>query len=534
MIDEDFEDLDGRPGFDLSRVDVSLLASPVVVRALAGIVVAALVLAWPDRTDQILARLIGVAVISVSATALWAAVRVRPVRLDGAVPAVLGLAAAGWLFLSPNQSDVVLARLIGVGAIALALRDLVEPVWRRTSESAAWIGARSAALVGVGTLLLSFPAEVFAALTTIAALGWIILSVVVIVATLDARTAGVTDYAESMQLVADWLDERPKSADDRQALYDKILFEGAATGRRIARFVALMSFASVIASMGVITDSTAVVIGAMLIAPLMTPLMGMAISLVMGWPRRLGRSALVSLGGIALAITIGALLGLMISTVIDPATNAQIVGRSSPTVLDLVIAMAAGAAGAYGLSRPDVSDSLPGVAIAISLVPPLTVVGISYSQGNWASGNGALLLFATNMLAILIMGGVTFVLTGVTPLRRATENQHRVRTAISAIGGLSALVVGGLLLNGAQIGSNLLEQSTAEATVTEWLDDHPDHLLVGVDVDGDTVVVTIVGPSSGAPTVESLAGALAEALERTVTADLSLTVQERDIAVGGD
>jgi len=162
----------------------------------------------------------------------------------------------------------------------------------------------------------------------------------------------------------------------------------------------------------------------------MTPLMGMAISLVMGWPNRLTRSAVVAAAGILLAISIGLLLGWIAPTVIDTTTNGQILARSTPTILDMITAVAAGAAGAYGLSRPDVSDSLPGVAIAISLVPPLSVVGIAYSQSDWEAGSGALLLFATNMVAILIVGGITFVFTGVTPLARITENQHRVRTAV--------------------------------------------------------------------------------------------------------
>jgi uncharacterized hydrophobic protein (TIGR00271 family) len=296
------------------------------------------------------------------------------------------------------------------------------------------------------------------------------------------------------------------------------------------RFFTLMGFASVIASMGVITDSTAVVIGAMLIAPLMTPLMGMAISLVMGWPTRLKRSALVASGGIVFAIGVGALIGLVVPAVIDTTTNSQILGRSSPTILDLIIALAAGAAGAYGLSRPDVSDSLPGVAISISLVPPLSVVGIAYSQGDWIAGNGALVLFMTNMLAILTMGGVTFILTGVAPLQRATQNQHRVRTSIGAITVFAVLVVGALLLNGAQIARNLFEQSSTEEVVNDWLDDYPMHSLFRVNLDGDTVTATIVGPSTGAPTAQSLATQLQNDLEDAVTVDLRLIVEERDIA----
>lgn len=529
--DADLEDLGERPGFDLSKIDISLLTSPVVVRALGGIAVATLVLIWPDRSDRILARLIGIAVVVLASTSLWSALRSRPRRLIEAAVALAGMVVALALVASPNQSETLLARLIGAAIIVVGLRDLVELARSDDRESWAWIVTRSIAQLTAGALLVLFPNEVFAATTTIAALGWIGLSLVVIVVSLDVGKTGVADYSESTRLVGHWLAERPKSVDDRQALYDKILYEGPRTGRRVIRFLTLMGFASVIASMGVITDSTAVVIGAMLIAPLMTPLMGMAISLVMGWPRRLGRSALVAVSGIAFAIGLGVLLGLSVPAVIDTATNSQIVARSSPTVLDLITALAAGSAGAYGLSRPDVSDSLPGVAIAISLVPPLSVVGIAFSQGDWAAGNGALLLFCTNMLAILVMGGVTFVATGVTPIRRVAENQHRVRSSIAAITAFGALVIGALLLNGTQIASDLFEQSSTEDAVNTWLDEYPDHALVRVVLDGDTITATIVGPSAGAPTAESLANELGRELGHSVTADLRLIVEERDTAV---
>ena len=179
------------------------------------------------------------------------------------------------------------------------------------------------------------------------------------------------------------------------------------------------------------------------------------------------------------------------------------------------------------------SDSLPGVAIAISLVPPLTVVGIAWSQGDWGAGNGALLLFATNMLAIMVMGGLTFIATGVTPVRQMTENQHRVRTSLAAVAAFAALVIGSLLLNGAQLTADLFEQSSVDEAVETWLADHPEHRPVRIDLDGDTVLVTIVGPSVGAPTAASLAEALATTLERSVTADLRLIVEERSVATGG-
>lgn len=179
------------------------------------------------------------------------------------------------------------------------------------------------------------------------------------------------------------------------------------------------------------------------------------------------------------------------------------------------------------------SDSLPGVAIAISLVPPLTVVGIAYSQGDWDSGNGALLLFTTNMLAILVMGGLTFVITGVTPISRVATGQHRVRTAVAGVVVLGALVLGSLFLNGAQAATNLFDLGTTEDAVDEWLADDDSHRIVSVSIEDDTVVAVVVGPSDGLPTPADLAAMLSDRLGRTITADVRLIVEERIVATGG-
>ncbi|MFK7918585.1 MAG: DUF389 domain-containing protein [Ilumatobacter sp.] len=517
--------------FSWSRVDVSLLKNPAVIRSLAIIPVAVLVVLWPQRTDRILAALIAIGLLAVCATSAWVALRARPRRWLLLATSTAGIATGAWLLASPERSTTFLGRLIGVGIAVVAVRDLVSD-WNADVPDGdrAWLGFRALWRLGLASLLIAFPAELVAAVSTFAALGWIAFAVVVLVVSLDRNRSGLVGTADSGRLVKAWLAERPKSLEDRTALYDKILFDGPLSGNRIIRFFTLMVFASVIASMGIISDSTAVVIGAMLIAPLMTPLMGMAISLVMGWPRRLARSSLLAFGGIATTISIGALLGLTVPAVIDVATNTQIVSRATPTVLDLIIAVAAGAAGAYGLSRPDVSDSLPGVAIAIALVPPLAAVGISWSQGDWDAGAGALLLFTTNMLAILVIGGITFVFTGVAPIKHIADSRHRVRTSVAAIGTATAIVLGLLLLNNLHVATNLFDASTIEDTVDEWIAPHPEHGVVRINTDGDVVTVAIIGPAGGAPNAADLAALLDNELDRRMTADVRLIVEERDIA----
>lgn len=532
---EDLEDLSARPGFDLHLLTGASLRQPLAVRAIGGAVLALIVLVSPGAGASVIARLVGIGLVLTAGTSLWAHVLDRSgSSWRRTVPALVGAAIGIALIVAPTASPVALARLVGYGMLAVAARNVLRLLMRSRSEPRGWSAAKAAAAAAAGTLLVAFPSQVFGITQSILAFGWLALSLIVLTVALDSRNDHAHGYHESAELVLAWLANRPKSVDDRLALYDKILYEGPVRTRRVVRFLALMTFASVIASMGVLTDSTAVVIGAMLIAPLMTPLMGMAISLVMGWPHRLTASAVVAAIGIIVAIGIGLVLGLAVPVAVDTTTNSQIVSRSSPTILDLLIAVAAGSAGAYGLSRPDVSDSLPGVAISIALVPPLTVVGISYAHGDWASGNGALLLFATNMLAILVVGGLTFVITGVTPLQRVAQNQHRVRTWVAATVTAAAIVLGALLINGAQITSDVFDQSLAETTIQDWLAEYEEYALVSVDLAGDTITTTIVGPSDGVPAAASLADALATALDRPITAELRVLVEERSSATSGE
>ncbi len=508
------------------RIDWDTLRQPQVVQAVVALVTSLTVLVWPDLADRTVAALLAVAVGLVSL--MWLLASLRDRRMVNAGLALLGVLAAAFVLAARRTPDEALILLVGAGAIAIGLRRLVTAARARLLDRS--LGAL--VLLGCGLLAVTFPGAVFQLALLLIAAGAGLFAVVAIAVSLDPTVDGVASMADSDGLVRTWLASRHKEADDRRALYDKILYEGQTTRRRVARFVILMSFAAVIASMGVVTDSTAVVIGAMLIAPLMTPLMGTAISLIMGWPARLRRSATVAVGGIVLAIAIGLVIGAVVPTEIDTLANGQITGRANPTTLDLITALAAGAAGAYGLSRPDVSDALPGVAIAISLVPPLTVVGISYSQGDFRSGNGALLLFTTNMLAILIMGGVTFVLTGVTPLARLTDQQHRVRTWAAAVAVAAVAVIGALSLNGAEIARNTLEQSRVEATVAEWVEPAELFTTAEVGIDGDAVTVVVIGPNEGLPAAQPLADDLSSELGRTITVDVRHVVEQRVTVTG--
>ena len=156
----------------------------------------------------------------------------------------------------------------------------------------------------------------------------------------------------------------------------------------------LLVLASLAAAGGVVDDSTPVVIGAMIVSPLATPIYGVALSTVVGSRRDLRDALLLLAAGIAVSILIGMLIGQLTFERLPLDANPQIMGRTAPKVLDLVIAVAMGVAGAFALVRRDVANIVAGVAIAISVVPMLEVAGITLGDGRPDLAWGAFLLFS--------------------------------------------------------------------------------------------------------------------------------------------
>ncbi|WP_461170802.1 DUF389 domain-containing protein [Arthrobacter sp. Z1-15] len=191
---------------------------------------------------------------------------------------------------------------------------------------------------------------------------------------------------------------------------ENVFFEGVNAGVKFSRFWLLLCLSAVIASAGLVGDSTATVIGAMIIAPLMTPILGIVLATVTGDRRNLLLSWGLVLAGAAAAVAVGYLVGLVVTAPVLASTNAQIAGRVSPGLIDLLAALATGVVGAIGLVRRDVSDAVPGVAIAISLVPPLCVAGLTLESGAWGQTVGALVLFAANVTAILATGVIVLTI----------------------------------------------------------------------------------------------------------------------------
>lgn len=527
------DDPDPTDAPDLTGSALSKMSRFGLVGSLAQILGALLVLTLsivsPDRISSPVARAVGVVLALVSLSALIAGVRSSPPRRTTAVLGLAGSVAGIMLMTDPGRWLTPIGWV--TGGLTMLLGAWI--VWRQRVGAADHEASTSTGvfLMSVGVIVFLFTEPLFevAAVTSallLVASGAIGLGVRSGLVTIAPPTAG------ARWVLVRWIEGKVASTEHREEIYESVFFEGRSAPARIGRFLLMMLFASVISAAGVVSDSTAVVIGAMLVAPLINPMMGMGLSLVTGWPNRLGRSTLIVLAGGAVAVAVGWMIPIATDIAVDVEANAQIVGRSSPTLVDLLIAVAAGAAGAYGLSRKDASSSLPGVAVAIALVPPLSVIGVTAEAGDWRQTAGTLLLFLTNLVAIIVAGGAVFVLTGVVPMRRFAEHQHRVRTAVGAVAVLAMIVVGGLVINGRQIAQDALDQDDARAVTADWLGDGSTFDVVSVTVDDGDVAVVLAGPGEP-PSPERLARALETALGAGLQLDLQWIPRER-IVIASD
>jgi len=208
---------------------------------------------------------------------------------------------------------------------------------------------------------------------------------------------------------------KPVQDSIRREQQAKVMGDLERTGALNRDFLLLVVFSCVIATFGLVTNSAAVIIGAMLIAPLMSPILRCALALVRGDVTTVGHAVGTLLIGVLIAISLSAILGLLVSTgrlnFLEELPT-EILNRTRPNLFDLVVALAGGLAGAYAMSQPHLSATLPGVAIATSLMPPLCTVGIGLSQQRLDVSGGALLLFLANLISILFAGSLTFVVVG--------------------------------------------------------------------------------------------------------------------------
>lgn len=286
-------------------------------------------------------------------------------------------------------------------------------------------------------------------------------------------------------------------------------------------FVVLIVLSSIIATLGLLLNSAAVVIGAMLVAPLMSPILGFSLGMVLGDVRLVRLSVESTFKGVALALLIAVFIGIL-SPIKD--VTAEITARTQPTLLDLGIALASGMAGAYALSRKEVSAALPGVAVAAALMPPLSVAGLGLAVGEPQVAGGAFLLFVANIAAISLAGVIVFILLGVRPQTWQPEAQRRIRQGLIGFALLVLVIAVPLGVIMAGIVRHAETRNEIRAVLTERMDAQ-DGELVDFEhrAEGERLVVVATMRSVDAveePVVNTVAAVLRERFDRPVTLEI--------------
>jgi uncharacterized hydrophobic protein (TIGR00271 family) len=328
-----------------------------------------------------------------------------------------------------------------------------------------------------------------------------------------SRTGAIfTDLAWMMQRIIPRLDKQ-----ERTQAYVRI--------RRDARpnldFYVLIALSAAIAALGMLANSTAVVIGAMLVAPLMSPIAGTGLAMVQGDMRFLR----LSLGAVMYGSLVVLFMGLLAGFIpMDEPFTEQVLARTSPTMLDLGVALFSGMAVAFALTRSSALAALPGVSIAAALVPPLAASGIAFAHGSPRDGLGALLLYLTNIIAISVASALVFLVLGFRPLpMRKDRREARTRSAQAAV---ILLIIIAVIL--AYTTARLAQESAFDANVHQVASEGVAEIL-GAELDDMTLeqlddgsILIDIDVHSAEPVDEQAAADLQEYLSTQMEEDVHL------------
>ena len=494
--------------------------NPATIKGTIAILAGGFVLFAPAISVRLLNLIIGVALIVAGVSDSWfpgrSPVGGRRRILEGILSVVVGL----FFLVFPTETVRALAV---IGGIYLAVRGVtvLSVALRQRSLGEPWGVDLSRGLLQVmaGAVAVIMPESVVEGVLLGAAVVAVILGAIMLSYGLTARSEQKlldVDAATVSQLIIHWIEARDVGAERRDEIGDGLFIEEPERGAKLTAWWVMLLLSVAIATFGILQDSTAVVIGAMLIAPLMTPILGSAAGIVNLWRGRIGVSLALVAAGVAASIGLAWVVGAWAPAIVPLEVNSQVTSRVSPNVVDMLIALAAGAAGAYASVDRRVSNSIAGVAIAVALVPPLGVVGLTLQTGMIAEGLGAFLLFLTNMVSILLSATVVFFLAGYAPLERLQKNRREVGTIYGTILIAALVILVPLVFTGEGVLSASSRQRTVQTTVSEWLVDEPDLKTERIEIDGTEIAVLLTGVGQ-IPSLEALEDSLAESFGEPVT-----------------
>lgn len=258
----------------------------------------------------------------------------------------------------------------------------------------------------------------------------------------------------------------------------------------IERFVVLLVVSVVIATLGLWRDSAAVVIAAMLVAPLLVPIVGLSLAVVMGWLRAQLLLLMLLILSSAFACLVGYLVIAAFAPPDDIELTGQILARTEPTFEDLLVAACAGFIAAFAHLRREGAGAVQGAAIAVALVPPLAAASVLFYQNQWTPALNALLLFATNVATVVLIAAVTFLLMGFRTGRHRGSSIRPILGSTLAVFAVVVVVAIPLLERTRAIIVELREEVRTKDAVRSYLVD-VDLLIDRIEIEGDVVFLEL-------------------------------------------
>ncbi len=482
-----------------------------------------LVLMFPDASRPILRYGFGAALVLFAGSELFSYFTSRtdrPRSVYRLVSAGLAAAAGVGLWVSPGETTRVIEVVIGIWLILRGLTIISRAVGDEEIDNLVPI-FRGVIYGGVGVAMFFAGDFLIDTLLVVAAVLALVSGLIMIGYGIQhsSEEADALDAGGVVAIVGAWLDDRELGEAKRVEVADSLYFEEPDQLHKFTSYGVMLVLSVSIATLAILQDSTAVVIGAMLIAPLMTPIMGTAAAIVNGWRGRMISSLILVAVSVGVAIVVAWIIATWAPALVPFGQNSQITSRVSPTLLDMAIALAAGAAGAYATVDDRVSSSLPGVAIAVALVPPLGVVGVALQADLFDDALGAFLLFSTNFVSIILASVVIFIATGFSPVRRFIDQRDQVINVLGTVVVGALLIMVPLGLTGASIINSATDQEKAQNTVQAWVDQSDTLELGSVTIDGDTVEIN-VGGTGPLPPFDDLESELSEELGQPVTVEV--------------
>jgi uncharacterized hydrophobic protein (TIGR00271 family) len=287
------------------------------------------------------------------------------------------------------------------------------------------------------------------------------------------------------------LGRRIMSHEQRREILNELFFEGEERMPYVKQFYSLLTIAALIAIIGLYGNSPAVVIGAMLLSPLMTPILAFSAALVMGWPVRSGRLAIRLLFATLFVFALSYLFPLVFRMPTNIVIPPELLARTNPNMGDLLIALSAGIAAALMLLRRETLAILPGVAISVALIPPLCVSGLlSYAQ-EYALAWEAFVLYATNLVGIILTAGTVLLLTGFKPRVKDLKLNLRVASGMTMITFFVALVAVPLGIRSINDLRDLHDRQVAISVIDDWIGENSVE-IVDVEVEDNLLQVFLL------------------------------------------